>query len=142
MQWAEKYVAANVRRLWKWTGDQSTTPGEGKFSWAQSGAGYCYFDHRPFIGSELYCSANQYFCKGGDNLAPDKEMGFAFMTLWEWTGSRWEPVKSGHLSASGVRTGKNNEPWRFSADKNSILKLKDMTTDGLYSICIAGTILA
>ena len=142
MQWAEKYVAANVRRLWKWTGDQSTTPGEGKFSWAQSGAGYCYFDHRPFIGSELYCSANQYFCKGGDNLAPDKEMGFAFMTLWEWTGSRWEPVKSGHLSASGVRTGKNDEPWRFSADKNSILKLKDMTTDGLYTICIAGTILA
>ena len=142
MQWVENYVAANVRRLWKWTGDQTSTPGEGKFSWAQSGAGYCYFDHRPFIGSELYCSGNKYFCKGGDSQAPDKEMGYAFMTLWEWTGSRWEPVMSGHLSASGVRTGKNNEPWRFSADKNSILKLKDMTTDGLYSICVAGTILA
>ena len=141
MQWVENYVAANVRRLWKWTGDQSSTPGEGNFSWAQSGAGYCYFDHRPFIGSELYCSGNQYFCKGGDNLAPDKEMGYAFMTLWEWTGSRFEPVKSGHLSASGVRTGKNNEPWRFSVDKNSIIKLKDMTTDGLYAICIAGTVL-
>ena len=141
MQWVENYVAANVRRLWKWTGDQTSTPGEGKFSWAQSGAGYCYFDHRPFIGSELYCSGNQYFCKGGNSLSDDKEMGFAFMTLWEWTGSRWEPVKSGHLSASGVRTGKNNEPWRFSVDKNSIIKLKDMTTDGLYAICIAGTVL-
>ena len=141
MQWVENYVAANVRRLWKWTGDQSSTPGEGKFSWAQSGAGYCYFDHRPFIGSELYCSGNQYFAKGGDGLSSGKEMGFAFMTLWEWTGSRWEPVKSGHLSASGVRTGKNNEPWRFSVDKNSIIKLKDMTTDGLYAICIAGTVL-
>ena len=140
-KWVEDYVAANVRRLWKWTGDQSSTPGEGNFSWAQSGAGYCYFDHRPFIGSELYCSGNQYFCKGGDGLAPDKEMGFAFMTLWEWTGSRFEPVKSGHLSASGVRTGKNNEPWRFSVDKNSILKLKDMTKDSLYAICIAGTVL-
>ena len=141
-QWVENYVAANVRRLWKWTGDQSSTPGAGKFSYAQSGAGYLYFDHRPTVGTELFNDANQYLVKGGDSLDQDKEFGFAMFTIWEWTGTQFIPCKSGHVSSTGIRTGKNNEAWRFSSNKNTIISLRNLTTDGLYAICVSGTILA
>ena len=140
-QYLENYVEANVRRLWKWTGDQSSNPGPGKFSIAQSGAGYCYFDHRPYIGSDLLCVGNKYFARGGDSLSPGKELGYAIATFWEWTGKEWIPIASGSLGSTGVRTGKNNEPWRLSFDKNTVDKLADFTTDGLYAICVAGTVL-
>ena len=140
--WVEDYVAANVRRLWKWTGDQSSSPGAGKFSFAQSGAGYLYFDHRPTVGTELFNDANQYLVKGGDSLDQDKEFGYAMFTIWEWTGTQFIPCKSGHVSSTGIRTGKNNEAWRFSSNKNTILNHHNLTTEGLYAICVSGTILA
>ena len=141
-EWVENYVAANVRRLWKWTGDQSSSPGAGKFSFAQSGAGYLYFDHRPTVGTELFNDANQYLVKGGDSLDDNKELGYAMFTIWEWTGTQFIPCKSGHVSATGIRTGKNNEAWRFSSNKNTVISLRNLTTEGLYAICVSGTILA
>ena len=142
MEWVQNYIAGNVRRLWKWTGDQSSSPGAGKFSFAQSGAGYVYFDHRPTVGTELFNDANQYIGKGGDSLDQDKEFGYATFSIWEWTGTQWIPCKNGHVSSTGIRTGKNNEPWRFSSNKNTIINHRNLTTDGLYTICVSGTILS
>ena len=142
MEWVQNYIAGNVRRLWKWTGDQSSNPGAGKFSFAQSGAGYVYFDHRPTVGTELFNDANQYIAKGGDSLDQDKEFGYAMFSIWEWTGTQWLPCKNGHVSATGIRTGKNNEAWRFSSNKNTIINHRNLTTDGLYTICVSGTILS
>ena len=142
MEWVQNYIAGNVRRLWKWTGDQSSSPGAGKFSFAQSGAGYLYFDHRPTVGTELFNDANQYIGKGGDSLDQDKEFGYATFSIWEWTGTQWLPCKNGHISSTGIRTGKNNEPWRFSSNKNTIINHRNLTKDGLYTICVSGTILS
>ena len=142
MEWVQNYIGGNVRRLWKWTGDQSSSPGAGKFSFAQSGAGYVYFDHRPTVGTELFNDANQYIAKGGDSLDQDKEFGYAMFSIWEWTGTQWLPCKNGHVSSTGIRTGKNNEAWRFSSNKNTIINHRNLTTDGLYTICVSGTILS
>ena len=135
----KKYV--DSRRLWKWTGDQSSSPGEGMFSFSSSGAGYLYFHPWPKVGTKLRCDGNKYFGKGGE-IEDEKWYGYAQFSLWSWDGTYWSPAMSGHVSSSGVRTGKDKEPWRFSSNKNSILTLEGLSLDKLYNICISGTILA
>ena len=130
------------KRLWKWTGDQTTSPKAGEFSMASSGAGYLYFNPVPVFGTRLKCSGNKYLCKGGDSLDGDKEFGFAMYTIWAWEGDHWEPAISGHISATGIRTGKNDEPWRFSSNKNTVIVLEGLKEDKLYNITVAGTILS
>lgn len=129
------------RRLWQWTGDQSSSPGEGMFSFSSSGAGYLYFHPWPKVGTKLRCNGNKYFGKGGE-IEDEKWYGYAQFSLWSWDGTYWSPAMSGHVSSSGVRTGKDNEPWRFSSNKNSILTLEGLSKDKLYNICISGSILS
>ena len=130
------------KRLWKWTGDQSTSPAKGTFSMASSGAGYLYFHPIPEFGTRLKCSGNKYLCRGGDGLDGSKEFGYAMYTIWAWIDDHWEPAMSGHISATGIRTGKNDEPWRFSSNKNTVVVLEGLTKDKLYNITVAGTILS
>ena len=130
------------KRLWKWTGDQSTSLAKGTFSMASSGAGYLYFHPVPEFGTRLKCSGNKYLCKGGDGLDGAKEFGYAMYTIWAWEDDHWEPAISGHISATGIRTGKGDEPWRFSSNKNTVIVLEGLTKDKLYNITVAGTILS
>ena len=130
------------KRLWRWTGDQSTTLEEGTFSMASSGAAYLYFHPVPAFGTRLKCSGNKYLCKGGDNLDGDKEFGYAMFSIWAWEDDHWEPAISGHISATGIRTGKGDEPWRFSSNKNTVIVLEGLSKDKLYNITVAGTILS
>ena len=111
------------------------------FSFASSGAGYLYFHPHPHIGSKLKASSNSYLVKGGDSLDGDKEFGFAQYTIWSWDGEYWEPVFTGHISSTGIRTGNGTEPWRFSSNKNTVSKIASLSKDKLYSISVAGTIL-
>ena len=136
----KKYV--DSRRLWRWTGDQTTSPPQGHFSFASSGAGSLYFHPIPEVGTRLKCSGNKYLCKGGDSLDQDKEFGYVPFTIWAWESDHWEPAMSGHITYSGMRTGKNDEPWRFTSNKNTIIVLEGLTKDKLYNITVAGTILA
>ena len=130
------------KRLWKWTGDQTTSPKQGEFSMSSSGAGYLYFNPIPEFGSRLKCSGNKYLCRGGDGLDGSKEFGYAMYTIWAWEDDHWEPAMSGHISSTGIRTGKGDEPWRFSSNKNTVVVLEGLTKDKLYNITVAGTILS
>ena len=130
------------KRLWKWTGDQNTSPPKGTFSFSSSGAGYLYFHPIPEFGTRLKCSGNKYLCRGGDGLDGSKEFGYAMYTIWAWEDDHWEPAISGHISSTGIRTGKNDEAWRFSSNKNTVVILEGLTKDKLYNITVAGTILS
>ena len=63
-----------------------------------------------------------------------KELGYAMFTLWAWVDDKtdenfvpyWEPAMTGHVSSSGIRTGKNDEPWRFSSNKNTVQTLEGL----------------